>query len=223
MSQYAAYIYYTHIQMPYVIAHSVVRHLIRPELRCRTLFATHYHKLVEDFGDGNGDGDGNGNGNGNNSSNNAGTSEHRGVSLGHMACHLEATIVGNNATTADDDKDSNLCVGIPKVTFLYKLRGGACPKSHGLNVARLARLPMSIVRRAHEKSVEFEQTLLAVKNKGTTSVGVGAGAGAGGQASGKQAVDALRALFHSEGQAEAEDEVKNYQGVMDLWRQMRKE
>jgi DNA mismatch repair protein MSH6 len=28
--------------------------------------------------------------------------------------------------------------GTPEVTFLYKLTAGACPKSYGVNVARLA-------------------------------------------------------------------------------------
>jgi hypothetical protein len=34
--------------------------------------------------------------------------------------------------------------GTSNVTFLYKLTPGACPKSYGLNVARLAHLPESV-------------------------------------------------------------------------------
>ena len=43
------------------------------------------------------------------------------VSLCHMACQ-----VGNGTG------------GVDEVTFLYKLTQGACPKSYGVNVARLA-------------------------------------------------------------------------------------
>jgi len=46
-----------------------------------------------------------------------------------------------------------------RVTFLYKFAAGACPKSYGLNVARLARLPESILLRAAEKSAEFERAV----------------------------------------------------------------
>lgn len=45
------------------------------------------------------------------------------------------------------------------VTFLYKYRAGACPKSYGLNVARLARLPEEVVTRAGQKSAEFEEAV----------------------------------------------------------------
>ena len=31
--------------------------------------------------------------------------------------------------------------GTSKVTFLYKLQPGDCPKSYGMNVARLAHIP----------------------------------------------------------------------------------
>lgn len=43
------------------------------------------------------------------------------VSLCHMACQ-----VGNGVG------------GVEEVTFLYRLSPGACPKSYGVNVARLA-------------------------------------------------------------------------------------
>ncbi|CAK7348409.1 unnamed protein product [Dovyalis caffra] len=60
------------------------------------------------------------------------------VSLCHMSCQ-----VGNG-------------VGVEEVTFLYRLRPGACPKSYGVNVARLAGLPDSILHKAAAKSSEFE-------------------------------------------------------------------
>jgi len=43
------------------------------------------------------------------------------VCLAHMACQVGS---GNE--------------GLDEVTFLYRLSAGACPKSYGVNVARLA-------------------------------------------------------------------------------------
>ncbi|KAK6260322.1 hypothetical protein SCA6_014796 [Theobroma cacao] len=61
------------------------------------------------------------------------------VSLCHMACQ-----VGNGVA------------GVEEVTFLYRLTTGACPKSYGVNVARLAGLPDSVLLTAAAKSREFE-------------------------------------------------------------------
>uniref|UniRef100_K3W7B0 DNA mismatch repair protein n=1 Tax=Globisporangium ultimum (strain ATCC 200006 / CBS 805.95 / DAOM BR144) TaxID=431595 RepID=K3W7B0_GLOUD len=99
------------------IAYSVVEHLLR-EIRCRSMFATHYHSLVEEY------------------------AEHEQVSLGHMGCIV------------DPDNDR-------KVTFLYKLKEGMCPKSYGLNVAMLAKLPDEVIECAARKSAQFEQSLQA--------------------------------------------------------------
>ena len=66
----------------------------------------------------------------------------KGVSLGHMACVAEG-----------DSKDADK----QDVTFLYKLQPGASDRSYGLNVARLARLPESIIKRAHLMSTRFEK------------------------------------------------------------------
>jgi DNA mismatch repair protein MSH6 len=43
-----------------------------------------------------------------------------------------------------------------RVTFLYTLTPGACPKSYGMNVGRLAGLPPSIVSRAAECAARVE-------------------------------------------------------------------
>lgn len=48
------------------------------------------------------------------------------------------------------------------VTFLYKLTEGVCPKSYGFNVARLAGLPASIVKHAHDIAKQLETV---VKNR----------------------------------------------------------
>lgn len=61
------------------------------------------------------------------------------VSLCHMACE-----VGEGEG------------GLEEVTFLYRLTPGACPKSYGVNVARLAGIPASVLQRANEKSSDFE-------------------------------------------------------------------
>jgi len=65
--------------------------------------------------------------------------DHADVQLGHMDCLVR------------DDGEN--------VVFLYKLAEGCSPKSFGINVARLARLPKSVLDRAAEKSAEFEKRL----------------------------------------------------------------
>lgn len=61
------------------------------------------------------------------------------VSLCHMACQ-----VGKGDA------------GVEEVTFLYRLTRGACPKSYGVNVARLAGIPDCVLLKAAAKSREFE-------------------------------------------------------------------
>ncbi|KAK4273269.1 hypothetical protein QN277_021706 [Acacia crassicarpa] len=75
------------------------------------------------------------------------------VSLCHMACQ-----VGDGVG------------GVDEVTFLYRLTPGACPKSYGVNVARLAGLPTSVLQKAAAKSREFEAAYgkhrkVSLKNK----------------------------------------------------------
>lgn len=97
------------------IAYSVVEHLVR-DVRCRALFATHYHSLVEEY------------------------EAHESVALAHMGCLV------------DPENER-------RVTFLYKLAPGMCPKSYGINVAMLARLPQEVVDCAARKSEQFERAL----------------------------------------------------------------
>ena len=68
-------------------------------------------------------------------------SSHSSVQLGHMDCLVRD--------------------GGENVVFLYKLAEGCSPKSFGINVARLARLPKRVLERAAEKSAEFEDALMA--------------------------------------------------------------
>jgi len=65
------------------------------------------------------------------------------VSIMHMACAVAPPAGGR----AGDPEE---------VTFLYTLAAGACPKSYGTNVARLAGLPASVVRRAAEISSRLD-------------------------------------------------------------------
>lgn len=65
--------------------------------------------------------------------------KHTKVSQYHMACQV-GTGVG----------------GVEEVTFLYRLTPGSCPKSYGVNVARLAGIPPSVLEKAMAKSTEFE-------------------------------------------------------------------
>ena len=71
-------------------------------------------------------------------------SSHPLVRLGHMECMVE-----------EDEGD-----GTPsRVTFLYTLGRGACPKSFGINVARLAGLPTDVLIKAGNISNEFERDI----------------------------------------------------------------
>ncbi|KAL1061026.1 hypothetical protein V6Z11_1Z050200 [Gossypium hirsutum] len=72
------------------------------------------------------------------------------VSLCHMACQ-----VGKGVAGAEE------------VTFLYRLTPGACPKSYGVNVARIAGLPDSVLRTAASKSREFEAVYGKHRSKGS--------------------------------------------------------
>lgn len=105
------------------IAASVVNFLA--DLKCRSLFSTHYHSLVDNF------------------------HEDQRISLGHMACMVE------NENNDDPTQET--------VTFLYKYSDGACPKSYGFNAAKLAGMPNSVIKRAHELSKKVEATALQRK------------------------------------------------------------
>lgn len=127
------------------IASAVLQHLAHV-VGCRGLFATHYHHLA---------------------------SEHEvdsKVAIMHMACAVsggagdeeEAMEVdgavgaggGSGAAASAPADRGDAAVDLPDVTFLYQLAPGACPKSYGTNVARLAGLPAAVVSRAAAVSQE---------------------------------------------------------------------
>ena len=103
------------------IASATVQHLIERN-KCLTLFATHYHSLLEEW------------------------KENDNVTMGHMECLVE-------------NKSSDLETDDCKITFLYTLGSGACPKSFGINVARLAGLPDDVLVKAKRISAEFEDEM----------------------------------------------------------------
>lgn len=100
------------------IASATVQHLVERN-KCLTLFATHYHSLLEEW------------------------KENNNVMLGHMECLVE------NSHAVSEIESCN-------ITFLYTLGIGVCPKSFGINVARLAGLPDDVLIKAKRISSEFE-------------------------------------------------------------------
>jgi DNA mismatch repair protein MSH6 len=93
------------------IASACLSYIVK-NLKCLSLFATHYHSLLDE------------------------KKTDPNVRLGHME---------NTVDKADDT-----------VTFHYTLGGGACPKSFGINVARLANLPEEVLEKAQAISSDFE-------------------------------------------------------------------
>lgn len=108
------------------IASAAVKHLLERN-RCISLFATHYHSLLEDW------------------------KGKPGVRLGHMECIVEE-IESNVDVPGGNPKESN-------ITFLYTLGKGGCPKSFGINVARLAGLPEEVLQKAKNVSLNFEDSI----------------------------------------------------------------
>jgi DNA mismatch repair protein MSH6 len=46
-----------------------------------------------------------------------------------------------------------------EVMFLYRFERGECPKSFGVNIARMSGLPQSILEKAKQKSQEFNDKI----------------------------------------------------------------
>lgn len=82
-----------------------------------------------------------------------------------------------------------------QVTFLYTLSNGACPKSYGPNVARLAGLPASIVQRASQLSSCLEAS--ATRNGLSLNAAVAADLRSNSTAVPKQLSDSDMQLFDS--------------------------
>ena len=93
------------------------------------------------------------------------------VQLRHMAAHVADEAVGGMSDKTSD-KPSDKTSDAP-ITFLYKLRKGACPKSYGMKVASLAGMPREIVRRAEEVAAAMETSLASVFGGGCVGQDVG--------------------------------------------------
>lgn len=115
------------------IAHAVVNHLVS-HTRCRAIFATHYHSLVFDW-----------------------EIDPR-AALGHMQCVVQTSLPQSNSTNSAAAKPS---AANEEVTFLYQLAPGSSPRSYGINVAKLAQLPLEVILLATKQSAEFEASLAA--------------------------------------------------------------
>ncbi|KAG0003387.1 Mismatch repair protein msh3 [Entomortierella chlamydospora] len=124
------------------IAYAVLKHVVR-HIGAITLFVTHYPSLAEvanEFPEG------------------AVKNYHMGFmataaspAFGSISdVDLAADTPGSNGDLALDDMD---------IVFLYKLVPGVSLKSYGLNVARMAKLPLSLITRARIKSKELEKVL----------------------------------------------------------------
>uniref|UniRef100_A0A8C6TEU2 DNA mismatch repair protein MSH3 n=1 Tax=Neogobius melanostomus TaxID=47308 RepID=A0A8C6TEU2_9GOBI len=74
-------------------------------------------------------------------------------------CHMAFLLNEPDVAHADND------VGPEFITFLYQLIGGAAERSYGLNVARLADIPDSILQRAAHKARELENKYVSTKFK----------------------------------------------------------
>jgi DNA mismatch repair protein MSH6 len=78
------------------------------------------------------------------------------VRLGHMECVV--------------DEENAAESGNSNITFLYTLGPGACPKSFGINVAKLAGLPEEVLINAKKASEEFEEEMSAVESNKIRSI-----------------------------------------------------
>ncbi|XP_076352753.1 DNA mismatch repair protein Msh3-like [Tachypleus tridentatus] len=107
------------------IAYASLEYLLR-EVKCLTLFVTHYLLLTE----------------------------LQDRYPGNITNHHMVYIVGDddNINSKDESTVLHSCL-----TFLYKLEDGAAERSFGLNVARMAGMPESVIKLAYYKSQQVEQ------------------------------------------------------------------
>jgi len=147
----------------FAIASAVVDALAR--VGARTLFATHYHRLAEEhergddearLADARRDGETT---HCETTSAEKTTSASQTVALAHMGCDVRREPI-----EPGDGSISN--VFAERVTFLYTLEKGSCPKSYGVNVARLAGLPERVLLAAAKRSAALEAEALARRRRG---------------------------------------------------------
>jgi DNA mismatch repair protein MSH6 len=175
------------------IAHAVVHHL-SSVVKCRCLFATHYHSLVEEWGSADrhpllatttataaAEEE---EAFSSSSSSSSGTKKKLKplVALGHMACIVENgdddddeeeedTASSSNSSSSSSASSSRATT--KTITFLYNLTAGSSPKSFGINVAKLARLPEAVLKLAAAKSHAFEASLTSKSSEFNEAVDIG--------------------------------------------------
>lgn len=126
------------------IAHAVLDHVVR-ETRCLTLFITHYQSLARVA---------------------------QGLGDGRVRCvHMRFTTAKSTSTTSPPSPSPNLGdenddAADEEITFLYEVADGVAHRSYGLNVARLARIPRSVLDVAAHKSREMEEGVKARRLRG---------------------------------------------------------
>ena len=140
----------------FAIASAVVNTITK--VGSRTLFATHYHRLAEEFED-----------------DKVTDANQNKVALAHMGCDVRRDPVSTDQSDSSEP--------LERVTFLYTLEKGSCPKSYGVNVARLAGLPESVLCAASKRSAALEansnekRARNDMERVATALVAVGASAG----------------------------------------------
>ncbi|KAG0369047.1 muts domain V-domain-containing protein [Gamsiella multidivaricata] len=131
------------------IAYAVLKHVVS-HIRATTLFVTHYPSLADvakEFEEG----------------------TIRNYHMGFMASASGST-PGTGASAIHGEEDmarveeasdngSGVNLDDMDIVFLYKLVPGVSLKSYGLNVARMAKLPLSLITKARIKSKELETVL----------------------------------------------------------------
>lgn len=145
------------------IAEAVLRHVV-DDARCLTLFVTHYQSLAR-VADGLG-------------------GRCRNVHMRFTANSSgkpkkTKTVTNHHHNSNGDDQDAGADVEMgdreeldedeeEEITFLYEVGEGVAHRSYGLNVARLARLPRSVLDVAARKSRELEDEMRQRRLAGTT-------------------------------------------------------
>ncbi|KAF9585396.1 Mismatch repair protein msh3 [Lunasporangiospora selenospora] len=150
------------------IAYAVLKYVVE-KIQAITLFVTHYPSLSEvakEFSEG------------------TIRNYHMGflaTTEGHSSSGLKVSTSSETEDTnmmdLDDtapntqDKDQALEMALDEIdiVFLYKLVPGVSMKSYGLNVARLAKLPMTLIKKARIKSRELETILEARARKANST------------------------------------------------------
>ncbi|KAF9975236.1 Mismatch repair protein msh3 [Actinomortierella ambigua] len=138
------------------IAYAVLKYCVA-EIRATTLFVTHYPSLAE-------------------VANEFPKGRVRNYHMGFMATKTVDTTPESSSTSSavktktwvDSTKDDAEVSEHDEIVFLYNLVEGVSLKSYGLNVARLAKLPPSLIARAKEKSKELEILLEQRRQKRRT-------------------------------------------------------